>query len=85
MNPAAGVGADQYLPLLPGGQLAEGELRRLDVVRGGDGAGVARAEHDGQRLPGPVRPMVGQLAAVRSAVLQVVRRGRSHPQPDGRG
>ena len=56
---AAGIGADQDLAAQLARELREREPGRLDMVGAGVRPGVPRAEHDGQRLPGPVRPVIG--------------------------
>src|SRR5262249_39972174 len=56
LGAAAGIGANQYLTAQVPGQLRQPEPGHLDMVRGGIRSGVARPQHDGQRLPAPSGP-----------------------------
>ncbi len=60
LGAAAAVGADQHPAPQVAGQLGHREPGRLDMVRGGIRPGVARPQHDGQRLSGPGGAMVGE-------------------------
>ena len=66
MRGTGGVGAHQYrtTPVLVGfaqvcGQLRQRGVEHFDVVGGGVGAGVARAQQPGQRLPGTAGAVIG--------------------------
>ena len=59
VRPAARISPDQHPAAQVAGQLGDREPGGLDVVGGSVRARVPGAEHQGQRLPVPVRAMVG--------------------------
>lgn len=80
MRGTGGVGAHQHRPtsVIVGfaqvrGQLRQRGVEHLDVVSGGVGAGVARAQQPGQRLPGAARTVIG------------ISQQRVEPEGPGRG
>jgi hypothetical protein len=56
---AAGVGADKHLAPQVARQLRQRQPGSLDMVSRRVRPGTPRPQHDGQRLPGPVRAVVG--------------------------
>jgi hypothetical protein len=56
---AAGVGEDQDPVPEPARQLRQGEPGGLDVISGRVRARVPWPQHDSQRFPVPVRPVIG--------------------------
>jgi len=79
---AAGVvRADQHPPSGPGagdmsGQLGQRALDHGDVVGGGVGPGIARAQQDAQRLPGAFRAVVDERAQRVEPIPALERRTR---------
>lgn len=60
MGAAAGVGADQHTATAVLGKLGQGQSGGVDVVGGGVGPGIARAQHDGQWFTGSAGAVVGE-------------------------
>jgi hypothetical protein len=60
VRPAAGVGADERPAPQTARQLRQRQPGRLDVVGGGVGSRVPRAQDDGQRAPFPAFPWSAQ-------------------------
>jgi hypothetical protein len=57
---AAGVGADKHLAPQVARQLRQRQPGSLDMVSRRVRPGTPRPQHDGQRLPVPVRAVVGE-------------------------